>query len=92
MADKSYARVMLHNVNEDHDNVILVRHYNGSGSLVNLTEIYVTRDEKFLGRFNVTTFAWEPSNEHKRPATEADIKTFSNHARAMASMAEKLWK
>ena len=92
MADKSYARVMVHDVNDEHDYIVLCRHYNGSGALVNLTEIYVVREQKFLGRFNVTTFAWEPSAEHKRPATEADIKAFSNHAKAMAAMAEKLWK
>lgn len=81
-------RVMLHMLN-DQDSVILVRHYDGSGVYVNLTEVYVIRKEKFLGR--IVKDAWEPE-KHDKPATEKDIQTFLGHSKAMQTMAEKLWR
>lgn len=86
----SNARVMVHDVDE-HSHIVLCRHYNGSGVFVPYVEVYVIRDNKFLGRFS-KELVWDLSSEHKRPPTEADIKTFSNHAKVMVAMAEKLWK
>lgn len=87
----NYARVMVHDIDDERDYIVLCRHYNGSGTLVPYVEIYVVREGKFLGRFS-KEFAWEASSEHKYPATESDVKTFTNHAKAMMIMAEKLWK
>ncbi|HVI39158.1 MAG TPA: hypothetical protein VM577_00725 [Anaerovoracaceae bacterium] len=74
----------------------VVRHYNGSGADAKMIEVYVIRNQKFLGRFavqEITTFdaAWDPASEHTLPATQKDVETFRKARMQMLSLVDKFW-
>lgn len=85
----SFARVIVANVNDD-DFIHVVRHYNGSGSYTNLTEVYVIRSQKFLGRFVDEKF--EVSVEHPKKPSESDLKEYQKALFVLKATSEKLWK
>jgi hypothetical protein len=81
-------RVLLANV-DDHTNMLCVRHYAGSGSLIPLVELYATRKEKFLGRFQDDV--WMPG-KYEPAATEAEINQLRSAAKLLLETSNKLWK
>lgn len=70
----------------------VVRHYTGSG----LTEVYVIRNQKFLGRFIIQERAtidcgWLSALEHPNPATTADVLLFRKARIYLLDLTDKLW-
>lgn len=84
------ARVIVCTVGTANDHMMVVRHYDGSGSYTNLTEVYVVRDQHFLGRFENDEF--KVSSEYKKPLSKEDLNAYRTAYLTLTAVAEKLWK
>jgi len=86
------------------DTLWVVRHYTGSGSVLDedgpyitrLIEVYVIRSQRYLGRFEIEdkpTFdaKWQPALEHPKPATSKHVAKFREARMAMLTAVAKLW-
>jgi hypothetical protein len=77
------------------DRICVVRHHNGSGSYTNLTEVYVVRGGRFLGRFEIQISAtfdakWEPG-DHPAPASEKEFAALRKARMLLLTAMDKLW-
>lgn len=88
---ESYTKVIASTIGRAPDDLMMVvRHYTGSGVYTNLTEVYVIRDQKFLGRFENDVFVI--SAEHPKKPAEADLKEYRAAYLVLKAASEKLWK
>lgn len=89
----SSVNVLLATVNGD--SMLAVRHHNGSGVYVNLTEVYVIRKEKFLGRFRnqdvpSLEVEWE-SGKHSDPMKDSELPIYKKARMVLLNAARSLW-
>ena len=87
------ADVAVVSVNDDH--LCVVRHHDGSGGYTNLTEVYVVRAGRFLGRFEIQTTPtfdakWD-AGDHPSPATEKDLAALRKARLVLLTAVDKLW-
>jgi hypothetical protein len=80
----------------DEDRICVVRHHTGSGAYTNLTEVYVVRGGRFLGRFEIQITPthdakWEAAADHPSPTTEPQLAALRKARMVLLSMTDKVW-